>query len=154
MTIVSPVFPAMRVLYNLWSLDPAIAAADAVVLDGPSLSGDLRDTVAVGVSPPGSSATAAVTSQVAGPGGLMSSDAETYSIGCGCSCALGDGDHQAARDRIEALFGLCIAVVRRDMTLGGTVHLARLGSWSLWELATARGSELYIDFQIVGFTQL
>lgn len=150
----STVFAAMRSLHQLWLLDPQIADADAVVLDGPVLSGDLRDTICIGVAPPGSSATAAISVSVAGPGGLQSNDAETYSIGCCCSAVLGDGDHQATRDRVEQLFGLCTATLRRDMTLGGAVHLARLGSWSLWQISSTRGSELYIHFEVVGFTQL
>jgi hypothetical protein len=150
----SAVFDAVRALYNLWNLNDQIASANAVVFDGPVLSGDLRDTLAVGVPAPGVDGSAAITVTTSGPNGLLANPGEEFAIGCWASVVDGDGEHQPARDRVEALFALAVEAVHKDMTLGGVVHIARLGPWSLWQLSSDRGSEMCVHFTIVGFTQL
>ncbi|HEX6468615.1 MAG TPA: hypothetical protein VF069_05915 [Streptosporangiaceae bacterium] len=140
-----------------WLFDPEATDPPphtVTVYDGPVVSGETGDGVAVGVSEPGSQATAAVPVSRSGPNGLGPSDQESWRIGCGISVIVGDGDHRQTRARLGALFSQCSAAIRADMTLGGTVMHVRIGDWSMWQLASPRGSELYLHFDVVGFSQL
>lgn len=124
-----------------------------VVLDGPTVSGDMRAAIAVGVPDPGSSS-AAVSVARTGPGGLTSHDQEQWSIGCSIGCSIGEGGHGPTRARVQQLFGVVQAHLRQNPTLGGTAMNARVGSWELWQLAGPQGSELLLHFQVVGFGQM
>lgn len=153
MTAATQVFDIADALVMLLRTAPEFA--DALVLDGPETSG-VFDKPTIAVMVPALSETAAASAQVnrSGPGGLGSNDSESFSITGAISSRLGSGTWGEARAVIRPLFeGLC-RILKADMTVAGTAHMARVGNWSMWNLNTPSGYEVLISFEVVGFTQL
>ncbi len=124
---------------------------EALVLDGPTLSGNYRAvTLMIGYSDP-DRPTATVSRQ--SPGGIRSNDGETFSIQCLISAVDGSTNDEAclnARTAAAAAFAVVEEVVTKDPTLGRTCGVLTIGDQEWWQAPTPTGIEAAILFRLNG----
>lgn len=124
---------------------PTLAGVD--VFDGPPMAGENPDYMCVGHDPT-DPLTAAEGSQTPASLGNRSRE-ESYEIACSLVAWSGGDSIAERRIRAMALFAGVEAAVRADITLGGAVRTAQVGSYSLLQELTEQGASAGLRFRII-----
>ena len=125
------------------ALAAPVAALGAAAHDGPPISDEHLDYVAVGYSENGNAAEAqqrAVT--------LQNGRQEEYLVACEACSLSGDNNMKAARARAMALFECASTVLTGDWTVGGKVTFAEVDTYSLQQIQTKDGAVCVVDFTV------
>ena len=147
------VFAALDKLADLARVEPAFEGV--LVLDGPTTGDDATtEAIAFGVPPLGEAPAPAGRVGRTGPNGLQDAPFESTTATGAISVMAGESGIRAARARAGELLVALMAMVQRDVTLGGVVQQARIGNWSWWPLKSRLGDEVLVQFDILFRSQL
>jgi hypothetical protein len=130
----------------LATLRAAPGLAGVVVHDGPPVTAETPDWVAVGYDPT-DPLTSVDASQVPASLGNRGRE-ESYDILCSLASRSGDEDMAPRRARAMEMFAAVEAAVRADVTLGGAVRTAQIASYSLTQEQTRQGASAGVSFRI------
>lgn len=130
----------------LATLRSAAGLSGVAVYDGPPMTADPADWVAVGYDPT-DPLTSVDASQVPASLGNRARE-ESYEVVCSLASWSGDEDMAARRVRALDLFAAVEAAVRTDITLGGAVRTAQIASYSLTQEQTGQGASAGVRFRV------
>lgn len=132
----------MDELFTRLSTHPELA--DVLVLDGPTVSGDVtRDVIVIGLGDDGTTADVMVSRT--GPRSFE----EQYEIGAVVSSFSGTGVTKTARDQVTRILAVLENMLTNDLTLGGVCGLIALGPTVLWrQIPTANGTQVRLSCTI------
>lgn len=130
----------------LASLRSTSALSGVEVHDGPPMTSDPGEWVAVGYDPLDPT-TSVEASQVPASLGNRARE-ESYEVLCSLASWSGDEDMANRRVRALELFAAVESAVRSDITLGGAVRTAQIASYALTQEQTGSGSSAGVRFRI------
>lgn len=130
----------------LATLRPSPGLTGVIVYDGPPMTAEQSDWVAVGFDPIDLT-TSVDASQVPASLGNRARE-ESYQIACSLASWSGDEDMAARRARALDLFAAVEAALRTDITLGGAVRTAQIASYSLTQEQTTQGASVGVRFRV------
>lgn len=142
MTVATSTVPAF-INALLTALAAPVAAVDGALHDGPPISDEHTDYVAVGYAENGPAVEASQQAET-----LRNGRTEEYTVVCQVVAASGDNDMKATRVRAFALFAVVETVLRADWTVTGATTFAEVASYSLTQIQSTDGAVAVIDFTL------
>lgn len=139
----STVDGAITALCALLSASPALSGVS--VHDGPPMTAETPDWIAVGYQP-GSADAAVITWEWAGLGAMKQE--ERYDVLCSLMSASGDEAMSTRRTRAGALLDVVRAVVKANPVLTTNVRLARMSTGTLLQEQSSQGALAGYTFAI------